>query len=523
MTNTPNPLKKTLQKAIAFTLAVLFFITPVPVFALGGGYDLMVTFDRSNLMVTPSRQVLDEAFDITVKMDGEIIGFSPAARFFDGVPIAPVEPLFNAFGIDLDFDRYGMAFVYPDVGGYFAIGRSTIFVWLRRGAGGAHFSSLYTGGVLYAPINSVALAFGHVVDWDAAARTVHIVPQSPRITSPISAGANHSFAITEDGAVWGWGFNRQNRLIGLPAGNYRTPQELTFYTFEDYGFISVNTFNNLVIGIRDDGRIMTWGDHMWDIETEEVIFQHRLASASAGHDHGLIVDIAGNLWSFGYNRHGQLGDGTTQNRFDFGRVEIPGRVVYAAAGNGFSLAVTSQGELWAWGRNFSGQLGDGTREHRHSPVRVKGNVTAVAAGENHSLALTADGAVWAWGSNTLGSLGIGTDQNNLVPNIVMRDATAVSAGRDFSHAITTDGTLWGWGSNSNGQVGDGTSQIRRAPVKIMEKVAYVSGGVDHALAVTAEGVLWAWGNSGNGQLGAGSTRFSRSPVRIMDGIMVDEH
>lgn len=48
------------------------------------------------------------------------------------------------------------------------------------------------------------------------------------------------------------------------------------------------------------------------------------------------------------------------------------------------------GEVWAWGYNESGLLGDGTTTNRSTPVRVSGltNVTDVAAGSVYSLAVT---------------------------------------------------------------------------------------------------------------------------------------
>ena len=63
------------------------------------------------------------------------------------------------------------------------------------------------------------------------------------------------------------------------------------------------------------------------------------------------------------------------------------------------LALAEDGTVWAWGANDSGQLGDGTTVNRFSPVQVSGlsGVVAVVAGACHSLALRSDGSVWAWG------------------------------------------------------------------------------------------------------------------------------
>jgi hypothetical protein len=88
-----------------------------------------------------------------------------------------------------------------------------------------------------------------------------------------------------------------------------------------------------------------------------------------------------------------------------------------AAGGFHSLALKGDGTVWAWGYNRDGQLGDGTTTNRTTPVQVSGlsGVTAIAAGTHHSLALKGDGTVWAWGGNWYGQLGDGTTTNSTTP------------------------------------------------------------------------------------------------------------
>ena len=97
------------------------------------------------------------------------------------------------------------------------------------------------------------------------------------------------------------------------------------------------------------------------------------------------------------------------------------------AGHSHSLALMSDGTVWAWGLNATGQLGDGTTTDRFTPVQVRGEngvsyltgVTAISAGWNHSLALRDDGTVWAWGNNSQGQIGDGTTTNRSTPVLVI--------------------------------------------------------------------------------------------------------
>ena len=71
--------------------------------------------------------------------------------------------------------------------------------------------------------------------------------------------------------------------------------------------------------------------------------------------------------------------------------------VGVAGGGRHSLAVRADGTLWAWGNNGIGQVGDGTTTDRYLPSQVGSSTAWVSAagGYFHSLAVRADGTLWA--------------------------------------------------------------------------------------------------------------------------------
>ncbi len=236
--------------------------------------------------------------------------------------------------------------------------------------------------------------------------------------------------------------------------------------------------------------------------------------------------VAGTVWAWGHNGSGQLGDGTTTNRFS--PVRVGGLLgVVAIAGSGHhSLSLKSDGTVWAWGRNRRGQLGDGSTTARLTPVQVSGltGVVAVAVDsgscDGHSLAVKSDGTVLAWGSNWRGELGDGTQNNALTPAQVsgLTGAVAIAGGCRYSLALKSDGTVWAWGDNLNGQLGDGTRNRALTPVQVsgLTGVIAIASGSLWGMALKSDGTVWAWGDNYYGSIGDGTQNRALTPVQVID-------
>ncbi|MCM8816517.1 MAG: hypothetical protein NC913_03270 [Candidatus Omnitrophica bacterium] len=114
-----------------------------------------------------------------------------------------------------------------------------------------------------------------------------------------------------------------------------------------------------------------------------------------------------------------------------------------AAGGRHSLALDKDGNVWAWGDNTSGQLGNGTNDDSNYPVAVIGlpEIKSVAAGLNHSLAIDKDGNVWVWGYNGSGQFGNGSQESSNVPVKI----SSVASG-NISHTLTVSVSPAGSGS-----------------------------------------------------------------------------
>lgn len=241
--------------------------------------------------------------------------------------------------------------------------------------------------------------------------------------------------------------------------------------------------------------------------------------------HTLALDSAGNLWAWGSNLHGRLGDGTTADRITAVRLYGVTNVTQVATGSVHTIALRSDGTVWTWGYNIFGQLGDGTTDSRAAPTRVPGITTAVAvgAGTAHSIALLANGTVLAWGHNVSGQLGDGTVTDHVSPTPVYGISTAVkiAAGGHNNSAVLASGQLVRWGANHSGQLGIGDTSIGHlTPVypRLTNVVQIADNGASSAFALTSDGRLWGWGYNGtftnNGVLGDGTHIDRHTPLHI---------
>ena len=188
-----------------------------------------------------------------------------------------------------------------------------------------------------------------------------------------------------------------------------------------------------------------------------------------------------------------------------------------------------QGNLWTWGLNTSGQLGDNTTTQRNTPITTFAGGTnwkQVSGGNAHTAAIKTDGTLWTWGANGYGRLGNNTTTQRNTPVTTFAGGTnwkQVDTGRDHTAAIKTDGTLWNWGDSANGQLGNNVAfSTRSTPITTFAGGTdwkQVSAGSRHTAAIKTDGTLWIWGNAGYGRLGDNTSFFGgrSTPVTTFAG------
>jgi len=250
----------------------------------------------------------------------------------------------------------------------------------------------------------------------------------------------------------------------------------------------------------------------------------------AGSRHSCGITGSGDLFCWGSNDLGQLGDGGATERTL--PSEVGGGLKWRAvsAGGSHSCGITTDGAAYCWGSSIAGQLGSDTLGTLPTPYRMPQapSFVKIASGDDHTCAITTAGKMFCWGENLHGELGASVFSKfspvvQVAPQLTW---ARVSAGPHSTCGITIDGKLYCWGLDDGGGIGveagdacqlDGEPAQCALPLRQPAdslRFTSVAAGVTHSCAITGDGVLYCWGANDRGQLGSGF-RDPLGPTRVV--------
>jgi alpha-tubulin suppressor-like RCC1 family protein len=230
----------------------------------------------------------------------------------------------------------------------------------------------------------------------------------------------------------------------------------------------------------------------------------RFKSVSAGDGHACALTDAGDLYCWGRNSQGQIGNGLSLDDSLNWRQRSPTRVgsdtwLAVSAGLKVTCGVQSDQRLYCWGGIEStegttinegarnGEVGNGSLSGAEPvPAEIgSGSIggatrswrTVVTSIRTHECALTAEDEVYCWGLGEDGQLGDGHIEpgySNPIPTRVESDDGVndqweqIGTGGAYTCALRKDHSLWCWGKNEFGAlgVGTGTTQLSK-PTRVI--------------------------------------------------------
>jgi alpha-tubulin suppressor-like RCC1 family protein len=374
----------------------------------------------------------------------------------------------------------------------------------------------------------------------------------PKIISA-SVGQEHSLLLSEQGEVYGLGYNAAGQL-GLPEtrssldqGNLEiadSENQSTITPIPKMREISAGAYHSLFLsstnqiyscGYNNLGQLGL--GHQLDIDIPTLLPNiEPIIALSAGDFHSLLLDIKGRAYSFGSNYFGQLGISDprlplVQGQVGLGQEDliVPSpqmidnlvSIVALAAGGGHSLFLDLRGQVWSCGLNQKGQLGIGDPYRRDQPTLIEltreNPMISIAAGGDHSLFLDFQGQVYSCGSNDWGQLGLSDTLSRSIPILIqeIREIKTLSAGRNHSLFLTPQGRVYGCGSNKKGRLGFGEIESFDIPTLMTIKdIVSLSAGGKGTLLIDSQGKIQTCGSNKRKQLGRGDSPMILVPTDL---------
>ena len=308
------------------------------------------------------------------------------------------------------------------------------------------------------------------------------------------------YALRTDGTVWKW--ESRDVLVGNGF------EPVRFVTKQLSGLEGVTQLaGNYVNGssprfaLQADGTVPGWGEDLYDelglgpADFDTPVQQMGLANvrslvATVDGAARLALTQEGEVWGWGSNYFGHLGDGTTADIREPQRIPGLEGITEVVVGSR-CLALQSTGEVWTWARTFGEEMsGDEASDALLRPTKLAG-IPPIAS-LFVDAATAEDGSFWMWDDQLTPSK---------VPGLSDVSAVVHAAGPrqpTTHHALKTDGTVWGWGGNEAGQIGDGTTIDRSEPVIVepLSDVTDIVGAFVERYALTRSGEIYRWGSRG---------------------------
>lgn len=361
----------------------------------------------------------------------------------------------------------------------------------------------------------------------------------------IACGIDYSFALKNDGTVWGWGANSQNQLGDNTWVDQSKPVKID--GLDEIVSISSGLWINAAL--KKDGTVWLWGARNVQVNNEQgeripekpkqEKYISNVAAIKSGGFHIVALKKDGTVWCWGFNEKGQIGSESKTDQYVSDPTFVEGleNIVSIAAGSFHSLALKDDGSVWVWGHNKAGMLTGNPKENREiirKPIKVEGlpKIVKISTKGYHNIAVDEAGDTWVWGDNEFGQLGTKTKGDNDVNTTdsyipipkkidVQYKIKSIFPGRYCCLAIKDDNSLIGWGSNTKIQYAGGimnsvaiVDSDMPVSVKGLTNVIEASVGYHHALILKDDGSLWTWGKNLNGQLGNGKNIDISEPVKI---------
>lgn len=295
----------------------------------------------------------------------------------------------------------------------------------------------------------------------------------------VAVGTYHTCALTTGGAVKCWGANFSGQLGDGTLTDRSSPVAVSGLSS---GVAQITAGTEHTCALTTTGGVKCWGANYYGELGDGTLtlrsapanvagLTSGVASIMAGGTHTCAITTLGQVKCWGENSRGQVGDASFVNRTTAVNVTgLASGVTNLSLGYWHSCAFTSSNGVKCWGQNYNGALGDGTLTDRNIPVDVFGltsGVSQLAAAGFHSCVRMVTGEVQCWGYNNVGRLGDGTLITRTTPVETVGGASAAVVTDVSGIASPPDWVLGPTPGASNNTMTAMASGLSGSPVTFM--------------------------------------------------------
>ena len=157
-----------------------------------------------------------------------------------------------------------------------------------------------------------------------------------------------------------------------------------------------------------------------DEKTSKIASLNNIIAIACGKSHMLCLNESGNILSLGTNEFGQLGIGKDDESLGGTTILEPQKVTLPkikqiSCGFNFSICLAENGDVYSFGSNDGGQLGQGEIESCNAPKKIESlhDIELVECGSNFIICKSISGDVFSWGDNSFGQLGQDSTEDSI--------------------------------------------------------------------------------------------------------------
>lgn len=303
----------------------------------------------------------------------------------------------------------------------------------------------------------------------------------------VAAGDSCSFALTTEGAIYGWGTFRKNEgILGFERGNHTAKYPVYIESMKKVTQIVCGT--NHVYALDASQRVYAWGNGQQNqlgrrvnertlteaLQPNRIGFHdtsakrhsQKIVSIASGDYHGLAIAEDGHIWAWGANNYCETGYPDNAGADDASLLvpkiihSLEGKnVISLEGGSHHNIAITKDGEVLVWGRCDGSQTGipaekleAETNEDKvlknngkakilvqPTPILNLKDIVSGACGPDHTIVIDKNGRAYSWGFSANYQTGLGTDDDvdvaTLIDNTATRDVKLTWAGCGGQYSI----------------------------------------------------------------------------------------